>query len=1836
MDSGRRREVRNARRLRRSRRDGGGNEVNDAESGRSASANVSGRSTPPPLGGGAGAGMAAAAAAAAGAGGGGRRRSGIGTSRDEAQRLSERMQQQRQVKSRADEMLSQRESLIRERYAPNAMAATAAWGQGAPPQQQPQLQAAAYAFDKDYLLAGLIGDNKANFLKLDHDLTDDHTIATHRLHTSVFAHANSFLLLFRDVDRASDLVEALKANVQGTKAAISSISKYSSANIVGGSTAAASSASAGAGKGTGSATADIRGGGASGGGGGAGGVFSSTLGGAAGDGDPRRLARPSLVSRRLTQRYATGGGASDMTWLNEGGAGFGGGGTGGSDGGAGKGGSGSAVATSSHATTWASTVQRSGVNDEDSGGAAAASGGGADEVAANAGASRPTTRGLNVSSVRQWRHTIGLGAGSGAGAEAGPGDRDGNGRTAAAAGRRLRGGDAGGARALLSGPATAAAKSEKEATDTAAFVDILREEVNQLLTERRHVDAAELLYRLADEATAKGCVPFLLDLEAALVSSVISNVVKIPVTPTYVESLHVPLIQLLLRFGRSRSAAAVYLTMHTSWLHNEVQKLQSRVNPQYASLIAVDFLVRATRATVRRQHTLGLPLAAARPLMEDATAGSPGAGDAKKLVASPVRGAVPPAAAAGAAGGPVTTRKVTRGAGASGAAAAPPGSLIPPNSAALLWVRRNVERFACEVLATHLLSFGTGTDGGDPTRIRQAAQMIAQTSRVMQALSTDGFAGCDTLILRQLTPSLVILEDDFTRLTGERLEHGGRAMVEQLIMGSLALYETVQANTAAITVAAAAAAAYAAAVAVISSGPQPPAAGAAPSDGKKTSAASAAAAQQQQQMPARPPPPRITPPYQPSRCDDVARKARVRCQEFVQLIRALPLSGHSLLVQLLLAPASSSLFKSTSSAAAGGGGGAGQGGSAAAASTAAGAGAATSSSPGVVTARRGSGSGGSVTFRSGTGGGGGRGATALLGKAGAPSASQQVPLALSSLLFATAPPPPLSAERFRFLRYANGCSGTQVRLLRSVCGYVAALTGTDQLPAEVVASAAAQERESASANAATAMRVQQAECVAYLLTNAMVTESIDVVLCNLLSRMMTMLLRQRKALVRFLTSDAFLANHRRVFPSASAAAAAKTTPVVSDAPFFSDPAISPAWVLDCTLCLLSDVVSLGTWVSFFTRGGAMTHMLADVQFGFRTQHLERVQRQIPRLVQGWLCATLLLNADVTRAGAVLAPSARAAAAQAAARSARASPAVTPLLAPQQSVLFGSQPPDRGDGRSPTLNLKNNVSFSAVAAAAASAAAGKKSTKDTLSDATCVLMSIPVTSPSPSPSPSSSAAAAAAGAGPAAVGAKDSVAAPFFTDAGVREERVLKLVMTFLDRKYRTPASYTVHHYVVDSVNDAGAGALAGVWAVRRHVSSYPEFPIGEMREHRSDEVFLLHWCTQISLHLLTFFQERLITPSYAMNQRAAEAQGGMTAFLNAGLPFPLKGCITPQEDTVLAALCAGGGNYVAAVALLQFLVMRLLRDGLCRADTWSAVYGCSTAQWRGDEAVLRQQLFFFALFGYLWAPLFTGGRRPPTKPTGAASRGAGPAASAPTAKDDAPVSSYLVDGLPPLAVLEWMTCGGVLGAPANTDSVAAAMASAPLATIPASLTAIDVLFATEGTIHLGAGSGDGVAGGAAAGVASASATAGGSAAWKAKAGGGSAAAAAAAGGAAHVPSSTSANTTLAKRELFGGGAAYIPDGPLRVVRHFFEDQLGEGRAVPALTSDVMRTRVERAMADVNLLDFVGTSLGMDDDSDDSASSSTAARSSAGAAAKSQKVTLQNLRDLIATYAVPLS
>lgn len=458
---------------------------------------------------------------------------------------------------------------------------------------------------------------------------------------------------------------------------------------------------------------------------------------------------------------------------------------------------------------------------------------------------------------------------------------------------------------------------------------------------------------------------------------------------------------------------------------------------------------------------------------------------------------------------------------------------------------------------------------------------------------------------------------------------------------------------------------------------------------------------------------------------------------------------------------------------------------------------------------------------------------------------------------------------------------------------------------------------------------------------------------------------------------------------------------------------------------------------------------------------------------------------------------------------------------------------------------------------------------------------------------------------------------FVTEAGVAEDTLLPLLMGFLDTKYVTPATYRVPA-VLDHLGIAVAPSSGTptpwqsspppvVWGVRAAIRSYPDFPIG-IGFDRGDQFFLLHWCVQITLQLLTHFQERLLVPSYVAN-----GQGGASAG-----ELLVAGCASPREDSPLGALCSGGGNYVAAVAQLQFLVVRLLRDVLCRPATWSAMYGCkSQAEWRSDENVLRQQCFFFAAFLRFWGPLFCGGMQVPVQNAklGTGAKGtteATTAAATPTKPLTTISSGNSVDRVPALAIVEWLSAGNILQPAADviaavTDSGAAHTTTAMPLPASRGATLLDAFFMGW--------SGGAINGKSAAPTSHNAKAAANAAGWKSQ----------------QPTAATSSVTVVNVHGLYG--SCYLPDTLLRVVQQFFESQLADTRAVTVLTSEVMRLHVDRALLAVNLYDFVGTTLAGGSSEEDDESSTTTDRCTSPQGRG--PLTLANLRDLLVIYVRPL-
>ncbi|ESL09974.1 hypothetical protein TRSC58_02299 [Trypanosoma rangeli SC58] len=1428
----------------------------------------------------------------------------------DAAQLMERMRRRSEERRKAEVRVGEREGWIKAHYADTS---------------------AGVRFDKDDVLAGLITDTKSSFLKLDQELSEDHRIATQRLHAAVFAHTPDFLQLFRDVNRASTLVESLKGRVQGTKAAISAISKFSVYF-------------AGAGDGENRAVLETFGVPLLCGGGGEVNNGGATVlsGGNSSNSIVKARARPSLISVRLTR------GDTSAAKLR---------------------GDSSATSTRVHHYEGNNSGTSSSV-EVAAGGGGVVGGGGARLVV--------TTRSLNTPSVRLWREAA-LAVG---------------GTSASMQRHRQR---------RLDLDRNGGMPSSQ---DIAVFADVLRDEVMQLLAGRRYLEAAELLRGVEAAAVAKGCLPLILRLDELLVGVIRTHLLRVPMPLIYSESLHIPLVQLLLRLGRVHTGTQLFFQLHAAWVDAEMDELQLRMDPMHGALIASDFLVGAVQEVLLRQQNLWNAVGL-KP--EGAPHDADTDGWSRRQGEKVSHGATFTPSAYGNNDSSRSAHKIDGGKGrASGASNGTTQTgvfTMPPNSAAVLWVRERVDKLARELLGTRALSYGIGAEGGDPSRFCRAVMMAADAIRTVRRMDDSGYAGCDTHLLRLLTPSLVYLQADFSVCTDSRLESTGLAMVEHLIRDVRQMYETHEAA------------------------------------------------------------------YNPKLCEEVARRSNRGCRELQQRLQHLPRTSYAVLLEFLLAPASSSLFTQQ-------------------------------------------GSGGGI--------------------------SSQLPQQLRQ---------PLSPEKYTFLRYANGCTHAHGLLLSSLIRFVAAMTGQESLPLE--------RKEKQQAHEPTEkLRENQLECVTFLFSNALVLESLDITMQRLFLSFLRTTLRQRQTLVSFLRSAAFMDMHRQLFGVARESTAAPSS--VS----------STRWLLGAMQLLLADVLSASVWVAFLSRGGALSHMLCAAALTFCSQYLEELRRVLPRLVQGWMAAVLSLAHNLDTADK--------------------------LLIGDAAPLFSSSSADAPApaGKEATAaGLRRGRATPTVAASAANYLEGGNGSHDAV--------------------------------------------AQLLRAAAVDEAQLMPFLLSLVCDQFSTRAVGELGAAQSDASDQPSlAPLLPPLGSLRETLGNYPRFPIGGDFNY-NDELFLFHWCVQISLNTLAFFQEHLVLPSHVLNEHwRAQRHGSATAGTSqhgatAGSRYPLRGCVSPQEETVLGALAAGGGNYVSGTALLQFVVFRLLRDVLCRVETWSTVYGLPPEEWRQSESILRQQLFFFALFTRIWSPLFVGGSRP-TPQGGAAT----------TNLNDN------IDGAPALVILQWLTCATKAGGAGAGHSE------------PPPRCDFDVEGLTFSSAVVGA--------------AAASPAVRGRGAWRAQ--------------------QTSVSSGECRQELevredeatpfssktpagvplpTGCNAAASTDGDvmgpslllLDMISSFF-DALQEPRAMPAINSEVTRTRVERVVTSVDLADFarkVGLSESdeeddeYDDEEEDDGDSVGSSSGSGGGtstprtgvlaplpraagtkeASSRPRVTLLQLHDLLVYYLAPL-
>ncbi|CCW61102.1 unnamed protein product [Phytomonas sp. EM1] len=1676
-------------------------------------------------------------------------------------RLLEKFQRQKKDGNNTTVVLSEREALVQRRYAPNVQEFLRQSLPQSPEEQSTMRNGAfvqtVYNFKKDDLLAALIADTQANFLKLDHELSEDYSLAAQRLHASVFSHANDFLALFRDVEKTSGLVEVLKANVQGTKAAISAISKFSYFNVGDNNLSVGRPLPSSSGTLAKVDNTSAR--------------FVDT-----GENGLLSRQRPSLVSRCSYAYDERGGSICGNGSMIPDGVNIGG------------------VATNLYKRARLSTSKNMEPNATSERAKTHLTCRFSDAMRtpgdrsffavppSTVTSSWPTTRSLNIRSFAQWQHTIGNGEGyisKRTDTTNFPGEEGSSKGLGISASR-----DDDGKSISKHKP------SESQLTEVQMYGDILKEEVAQLLSERRHSEAAELLRSLGGEAERKGCLPLLLELESALVRSILDSLNHVPMTMLYAESVHIPSLQLLLRFGRHKSASSAYLALQSTWLRYELRKLHDNADPKHASIVTVEFLVVAIRSILQRQHTLGISLDETR----------------KTATKAPLL-----------LKGGSTNKGVNH--------------QVPPNSAAVLWVRENVVYFARELLTPHVLSYGTETVGGDPSQIHHAVAVLTKVVDVLYGLTLDGFAGYNTLTLQYLTPGLMVLEAEFTRLTEARFESTGRAMLEYLVTSALHMYKTNAAE------------------------------------------------------------------YAPSICADAARKSNARSHELLQIVKGMPRGPHMRAIQLLLCPAASDLFDRHHSAAS-------PGASVQSPKTRAmkrnepffenkqnattkdGDSSNMASSSLLLPERFrfmryangctsvhdlfvhsvvhfAAAMGGQKWKSTGSTDNNSSTRTKVpnsreFGKAAKDDSmaarvsnegeyeknrgvgrntDEKTPQTRTSLIFCDA----LIAETFD-LTLHDLCAAFLCTSLRQRYALIEFLSSETFSSCQRVLFPPSTQTHSDmkspffsdpvkspgwvfdGCSALLSDVISVSVWVSYLVLGGAVGHLLGDPAVSFRSRHLESLQRVLPEVVQTWLATTLSLGYR--IDNAKGLLPASAATVILRLP---QPK-SPIFTAGHEGNTMVDTKAVGRGPAKHASLGKPSSPQSSrfgIASGFNILHSRSESLGVVSNASGRHLSGQLKSA-VSAAGDAYINNSFRSCAMGMCGSLLGSPGAAGKSDGKRSA---SNDCHSDDGDTPIVSIPV-VEFNARCDSVKDEAGGKHTQGKGSAFRGLADVSMPDAAP------------------------------PFSLElslaAQIDEKKLLPLLLEILDTKYCTPHDYSVHHLLISMGTSSFTDALehvngtaqkfSNVWTVRSALLSYPEFPLGE-RFDRKDELFLFHWCVQISLHLLTLFQERFLVPSYALNIRVGEHMGQQQASSRGkSIPsmsreraqYPVQGCVAPSDDGALAALCAGGGNYVGAICMLQFLVVRLLTDALCHSTIWNVVYACkSSAEWRADELVRRQQLFFFALFMRFWSPLFYGGMSVPVEPKASADEaqpGKCPTSSSraiPASQTLSPhVSSASKDGVNALAMLEWFTTSGVLRQPktaftgsGSNKSCAGGMVH-PMQTdrYPVSPTG-DVRFPTAvGGLFGNSGGVGRVQGGSLVGTMNAFPSIVTTPVTH------SSAKNSLPSQNVRRPNTTNTTTAAANPSAVNTsmrGECYLPNTLLSIVQCFFQDKLGDSHAFSALTSDFMRDRVDRALKSINLADFVGTSHLQDEEDDEKTDESDVTATSC--------VTLANMRELLFSYVQPL-
>lgn len=489
-------------------------------------------------------------------------------------RLVDRVKKQNVQKTKTDEAVKRVEETIRQRYIDNTD-----------------------CFDKDNLLADIITDHRANFKKMDIELSAEHAVATSKLYHLVFHHSNNFLNLFRDIHKAHAFVEDLKRDVQQTKGVIATLSRLTFAKDEPVATGTSGPAA---------------------------GINSSLIA-------PKQTSTPKFMRGR------------------------------------------------------ASLLVDLGVTD--------------------------------FASQRQENITHQVSCGS----------------------------------YLLAKTITMLPSSSLPPTSVPddirniqLFREIATEEIRQLIGERKFSDAAEMLSGYLPDATEKGLLPVMLELNEELMTAVAEQLGTLPMTPCYFDSLHIPLLRLLAHSGRVQAATEIFLRLHSVWIISELQNIRGSSNPQAFCMIATDMVIALIR------HTL----IGVSQLAGTAANGTPGLPTAANK--SPAR----------------TSSK--------------PGTSEVPyvNSSTILWVRSEIEKLGGDVIASNLLSIHQGADAADPARFRVAVSIVSQCVQQVRAIESLGISHSEMHLLRSLAAPLSQLLFDFSRRVRQRIFSTGLALMNAVKIGA--------------------------------------------------------------------------------------------------------------------------------------------------------------------------------------------------------------------------------------------------------------------------------------------------------------------------------------------------------------------------------------------------------------------------------------------------------------------------------------------------------------------------------------------------------------------------------------------------------------------------------------------------------------------------------------------------------------------------------------------------------------------------------------------------------------------------------------------------------------------------------------------------------------------------------------------------------------------------------------------------------------------------------------------------------------------------------------------